>query len=122
MLPQYFINKQPTLVDYATALEDMVVKKFRLDNPLSTMELSTTIIVPKPVIMLLWKSTSISSTPTPPYIPVRQRFLRPKRQIQSWKQKTADHEARKLIYKEELAFKRNETFGSLLSCDQPIVL
>jgi hypothetical protein len=44
---QMFVHKQPTLVDYSTALEDMA-KRFRIDNPSSTHELSTTILVPQP--------------------------------------------------------------------------
>jgi hypothetical protein len=49
LLSQMFVHKQPTLVDYSTALENMV-KRFRIDNPLSTHELSTTIVVPQPTI------------------------------------------------------------------------
>ena len=47
LLFQLFINKQPTLVDYATALSDMV-QRFRADNPLSTQELLPAVSVLQP--------------------------------------------------------------------------
>ena len=49
ILAQIFVSKQPTLVSYSSALEDMV-KRFRTDHTLSSHELSTTISIPKPVM------------------------------------------------------------------------
>jgi Chromo (CHRromatin Organisation MOdifier) domain len=47
LLNQLFIHKQPTLVDYATTLLDMV-ERFRADNPLSTQVLSPTTTMVQP--------------------------------------------------------------------------
>jgi hypothetical protein len=47
LLNQLFIHKQPTLVDYATTLLDMV-ERFRADNHLSTQVLSPTTTTVQP--------------------------------------------------------------------------